>query len=681
MDLYIGNSKHRMWNRALSYIAILCSACFLLLALHGCGRREEMTAADGRPIVVVQCFAVAEDFQRCVEDMCPDICIKWFTAQELGEAYGLKSDNELPDIVARSTAFLDEKPEAWLRDVSAAVTVADYSRNIIDIFRFDDGSIYWVPTIGAGDVLVANNELFEEYGIDLPTDYESLVEVDRAFKSHGLDGVAWGLGTNWTYSPMLMAQVLGADLFNSYEGMKWRERYLNGAESGGDYVLDKKIWPQVMERLRGAMECGLIDDTDMQQGNVQAATDFINGNAAICLTTTTAAKNLEMDLTFLPAFSTDGGAWMPVFINQSYGVTRKVTDDRMDVVMEVFKAIISKEAVQAYNESRGGVVPLNYDASMLSGGLKELGRAVSDGRLFLLFKERWSGVEYAMCDVLREMKENALSADEACELCRQRTLELREKKEEMTVLNSDDPSQVIYTQKEFYPLISNELLNHPASSCMANTVLASVNSMGEKQYDILVAEPAIAGDNIRKGNYYLDQEGELSRGSNLYYMCFAKRVLYPATMTVKELIQYLNTAFYYYHRVDDGLPVMAGASYVVEDYNMGVNDVAFKPNYVNAGRVANVQKYPMHYLCTAIKKDGKVLDEETVINVLVTRAEVFYMTEYTEDVESEWVGFDPAINPMNEEKAPNPLTLVVDWLKKGNDLCRPTRYLELIRKW
>ena len=659
--------------RRISYLVLAATAALFAAACSPKG--------DNRPQVVVQSLSLSEDFQRAVEEQCPDINIKWFLSRQVHDNFYNSLGEDIPDILMRSAYYINENKTSYLRDISERNIINNYSRNLIENFRHEDGEVLWLPVFGNGYTLMANTELFEKYGIPLPTDYESLKAADREFKEHGIDGVSWPLAGQWQYEAMLVAQILCADLFNSYEGMKWRDEYRKSLMGGGKYIIDEDIWPEVFRRFREAVECDLIDEDDFKTSSVYTTNNFRFGKTAMLLCATEAQTNFgDFRCEMLPTFDTKGNAWLPIYMKQSYAVSSNVSEERMADVMKVFDAIRSEKSFKALNESRGGLVPLNNDPSILGDDMQHIKPAVTGGYTFLLFNENSGGLVDAVYDVFRAIRFKGIGVDEACRYCKERTLKHRtvEIEEEM---NDDDSTHVLFTSDVHYPVITDEYHNSPANSCLANTTLAGINDVSERKFDILLLEAATAGGPVTKGNYYTDKAGRASYASNICYMFNVSRPMYPAKMTVADLIQYLNTAFYYFHRIDDGLPVMAGASYVVDKYDKGLAEdkLPFKPNYINSGRIANLDNYPVRYVCTGIEKDGVPLPADKEIDVLMGRANMFYITEQSDKWESGWVNFEPAFDLYlgDSRSLFCPIDYTLRWLMGGHSFCEPTRYVTI----
>ena len=644
-------------------------------ALCACASSDKETE---KPVVVVQALSTCEDMLKAIEEQCPDIEIKWYLSSQVHEnAYVGYEDT--PDILIRQAYYLDENASTYLKDISEFEVISNYSKNLIDNFKDENGALYWLPIQGTANVILANKQLFEENGIDLPTDYDSLLAADRSFKELGIDGIAWPMNESYAYSAMQMAQVLGSDILNSVDGMKWRNAYSSG-ERDSDYTLDENVWPEIFARFEQAFADGLIDETDMETTAVQASTLLEEGKCAMSFINTNIISVFDDDYTVLPTFDANGTAWLPLYMNLRVGVSANVSDDRMDDVLKVLEAYISTTTFNAYQESRGGVVPMNNDVSALPEELSELSDVVSSGYTFLQMQDQNGGLINGLSAALHSMFDENLDADAAYELCKEKILENRQDTEGGG-LNDKDASAVFFTSDVEYSNITDENHNNAAGSAIVNTLLDMYNEYGDEQFDILLMEGNVSGAPIRKTAYYADADDSVSGfSSNFIYLMNSSRQVYSATMTVEELIQYINTSFYYFHRIDDGLAIMAGASYKVEKYEDGLTDeeLPFTPNNANAGDVANRDNYPTCYVCTGIIKDGEELPLDTTLRVMVGRVEMFYITERDTTLDCEWIGFDGTVTIADEEgNGIGQRDLLRKWLTEGHTFTEPTQYVTI----
>ena len=654
-------------------ISLLLIITMIGASFTGCSKK------DTRPVVVVQALSTSEDMLRCIEEQCPDINIKWYLSSQVHEnAYEGMTDT--PDILLRQAYYLDENGSSYLKDISEFEVTANYSKNLIDSFKDENGALYWLPIQGTALIFVANKQLFEENGIAYPTDYASLLAADRAFKELGIDGVRWPMSESYAYSALRLAMILGADLLNSVAGTSWRNSYVSASKNGTDYTLDDEIWPEMFRRFEQAIADGLIDETDMETSDAMAIEAMSAGTCAMTIMNTANLNTLPNEVEIIPIFDMNGTEWLPIYMNLRVGISANVTDERMDDVLKVFKAYISTAAFNAYYESRGGVIPMNNDISALPENMSALKDVIESGYTFLQTQDQNGGIIDGLNAAIHTMFDEKLDAGAAYTVAKEKVLENR-KTDETAGLNDDDPDAVFFTSTAAYSNITDENHNNPAGSAIANTLLDIYNAYGEEQYDILLMEGNLAGAPIRAISYYADANDSVSDfSSNFHYLMNGARQVYAATMTVEELIQYINTSYYYFHRIDDGLATMAGASYKVDKYPDGLSadELPFTPNSANKGKVSNVDNYPVCYVCTAIVKDGKELPLDTTLRVLVGRVEMFYITDQDSSYSSGWKGFDMQVKILDEEgNSISHKDLLRKWFMEGHQFTAPTQYVTI----
>lgn len=108
----------------------------------------------------------------------------------------------------------------------------------IEDFTNLDGTVNWLPICATGDGMVANQELFEEYNIPLPTDYASFVSACNAFEENGIRGFVSDFA--YDYTCMEILQGLSIPQLMSAEGSKWRSHYEDPSEETSG--LDDEVW-------------------------------------------------------------------------------------------------------------------------------------------------------------------------------------------------------------------------------------------------------------------------------------------------------------------------------------------------------------------------------------------------------------------------------------------------------
>lgn len=174
----------------------------------------------------------------------------------------LYEHNDLPDILTIRRFSLADAVELkdTLVDVSTTNLAAGYYQNYLQNFTYEDGIINWLPAVAEAWGIVANKTLFDEYNIELPTDYDSFVEVCKKFESVGIKGFE----TDWKYDYSSLETIEGfnIEILQSYEGRLWRSAYESGEITGADDV----VWPRIFEHMYEVLrDTGNIDDDNISE--------------------------------------------------------------------------------------------------------------------------------------------------------------------------------------------------------------------------------------------------------------------------------------------------------------------------------------------------------------------------------------------------------------------------------
>lgn len=165
----------------------------------------------------------------------------------------LYEHDDLPDILTIRRFSLNDAIELkdTLVDLKSSDIAAGYYQNYLQSFTYDDGTVNWLPGVAEVWCIVANKTLFEECGIDLPTDYASFAAACAAFEEQGIKGFE----TDWKYdySSLETLEGFNIELLQSLDGRRWRASYESGETTGADDV----IWPAAFETMYQVLQ-----DTD-----------------------------------------------------------------------------------------------------------------------------------------------------------------------------------------------------------------------------------------------------------------------------------------------------------------------------------------------------------------------------------------------------------------------------------
>lgn len=181
----------------------------------------------------------------------PDIDFVFTQGQNAAAYYlYLQDHNDLPDILTvRRFSLRDAVTlKDYLVDLSSTDIASNYYQNYITNYTYDDGVINWLPATAEIWCIVANKTLFDEKGIDIPTDYPSFKAACEAFQAQGIKGFA----TDWEYDYSCLETLEGfnADALQGLSGQRWRSEY----ESTTTDTLDDSVWPEAFERMQIALE-------------------------------------------------------------------------------------------------------------------------------------------------------------------------------------------------------------------------------------------------------------------------------------------------------------------------------------------------------------------------------------------------------------------------------------------
>jgi len=199
--------KNRLPRKVTSSIALVTAGT---LALAGCSSSDSDGASDSGDEVTLT-FAswlpTQDQWQDLIaefEEEHPNINIE-FDRNEDYEAYLTNLDN---DILAGETPdlFGIQVGSSFDDYAEFALDTADYAEDWIggvnsealDQTTTSDGTVAAVPLLLAGmEFYVYNLTIFDELSLELPTDYDSLVDVSQAARDAGYSPFAMGAADAW----------------------------------------------------------------------------------------------------------------------------------------------------------------------------------------------------------------------------------------------------------------------------------------------------------------------------------------------------------------------------------------------------------------------------------------------------------------------------------------------------
>ncbi len=337
-------------HRLISAFAALVMAVSLLT---GCGTKsaEQQEKQEDAQTIQVYLWStnLYETYAPYVQSQLPDVNIEFIVGNNDLDFYKFLQENGgLPDIITCCRFSLhDAAPlKDSLMDLALTNEAGAVYNTYLNSFKNEDGSVNWLPVCADAHGFVVNRGLFEQYGIPLPTDYESFVSACQAFEKAGIRGFT--ADYTYDYTCMETLQGLSAAELTTTDGRKWRTAYSDPA-STARVGLDDTVWPGAFERM-----AQFIRDTHLTADDLENTYDdvigmFRDGKVAMYFGSSAGVKVFQdegIDTTFLPFFSQNGEKWIMTTPYFQVALNRDLEQDtaRREKAMKVLNVMLSEEA-------------------------------------------------------------------------------------------------------------------------------------------------------------------------------------------------------------------------------------------------------------------------------------------------------------------------------------------------
>lgn len=349
---YEGNDlmNKRTLHRLLSAFAALVIG---LSVLTGCGTKTAENVEKQEDAQTIQVYLwtnnLYETYAPYIQSQLPDVNIEFIVGNNDLDFYKFLQENGgLPDIITCCRFSLHDA--APLKDSLMNLALTNEAGAVyntyLNSFKNEDGSVNWLPVCADAHGFVVNRSLFEQYGIPLPTDYESFVSACQAFEKVGIRGFT--ADYTYDYTCMETLQGLSAAELTTTDGRKWRTAYSDPA-STARVGLDDTVWPGAFERMAQFIQDTHLTADDLALNYDDVTGMFRNGEAAMYFGSSAGVKMFRdegIDTIFLPFFSQNGEKWIMTTPYFQIALNRDLEQDtaRREKAMKVLNVMLSEEA-------------------------------------------------------------------------------------------------------------------------------------------------------------------------------------------------------------------------------------------------------------------------------------------------------------------------------------------------
>ena len=574
--------KAKTLRRLVSVLAALVMAVSLLA---GCGTKtaEQVQQQEDAQTIQVYLWSTSlyETYAPYVQSQLPDVNIEFIVGNNDLDFYRFLQENGgLPDIITCCRFSLHDA--APLKDSLMNLAMTNEAGAVyntyLNSFKNEDGSVNWLPVCADAHGFVVNRSLFEQYGIPLPTDYESFAAACQAFEKVGIRGFTADYA--YDYTCMETLQGLSAAELTTTAGRKWRTAYsdpANTARAG----LDDTVWPGAFERMARFIQDTHLTAEDLEHTYDDVMNLFRNGEVAMYFGSSAGVKMFQdegIDTIFLPFFSQNGEKWLMTTPYFQIALNRDLEQDtaRREKAMKVLNVMLSEEAQNRIVADGQDVLSYSQNVPLrLTEYMKDVRDVVEENHMYIRIA---SNDFFAVSkDVVSKMIAGEYTAKQAYQAFNAR------------LLAEDAPADdaVVLTSGKSYSNVFHKNGGNASFSVMANTL------RGVYGTDVLIAAANSFTGSVLKADYTQKMAASMIMPNSL--------LAYQRAMTGAELKE-LVRAF------------VEGCEGGFVPFNRGSLPVV-------SGIAVEVKEASGSYTLTGITRNGQPLRDDDTVTVTCLAAE------------------------------------------------------------
>ena len=545
-------------KRLYKVFALLAAMVLGVSLLSGCAGKttEELQAQEDAETIQVYLWtnALYEKYAPYVQAQLPDVNIEFIVGNNDLDFYKfLQQNGGLPDIITCCRFSLhDAAPlKDSLMNLAATNEAGAVYNTYLNSFKNADGSINWLPVCPDVHGFVVNRDLFEQYGIALPTDYASFVAACKAFEEVGIRGFT--ADYLYDYTCMETLQGLSAAELTTTAGRKWRTAY---SDPAGDtrVGLDDTVWPGGFERMEQFIQDTGLTAADLEQNYDDVMELFGSGQLAMYFGSSAGVKMFQeqgIDATLLPFFNQNGEKWLMTTPYFQVALNRDLEQDsaRREKAMQVLHVMMSEGAQEQILSEGQDLLSYSQNVSYrLTDTMKDVRSVVEENHLYIRIA---SNDFFAISqDVVSKMITGEYDADQAYRVFNARLL----------AEEKPDTSETVLTSKTAYSNVFHQDGGNASFSVMANTLRGIYGT------DVLVATANSFTGSVLQADYTKSTARAMIMPNGLKS--------YQATLTGAELKETLcafvegcDGGFTPFNR--GSLPVVSGIAVQVKESDDG----------------------------------------------------------------------------------------------------------------
>ena len=482
--------KAKTLRRLVSVLAALVMAVSLLA---GCGVKTAEQVQEQEDAQTIQVYlwstSLYETYAPYVQSQLPDVNIEFIVGNNDLDFYKFLQENGgLPDIITCCRFSLHDA--APLKDSLMNLAMTNEAGAVyntyLNSFKNEDGSVNWLPVCADAHGFVVNRSLFEQYGIPLPTDYESFAAACQAFEKVGIRGFTADYA--YDYTCMETLQGLSAAELTTTAGRKWRTAYSDPANTAR-VGLDDTVWPGAFERMARFIQDTHLTAEDLEHTYDDVMNLFRNGEVAMYFGSSAGVKMFQdegIDTIFLPFFSQNGEKWIMTTPYFQVALNRDLEQDtaRREKAMKVLNVMLSEEAQNRIVADGQDVLSYSQNVPLrLTEYMKDVRDVVEENHMYIRIA---SNDFFAISkDVVSKMIAGEYTAKQAYQAFNAR------------LLAEDAPADdaVVLTSGKSYSNVFHKNGGNASFSVMANTL------RGVYGTDVLIAAANSFTGSVLKADY------------------------------------------------------------------------------------------------------------------------------------------------------------------------------------